>query len=329
MTDAVAKNYSVYVAKGIAQTGLNMAMLQIRKNSSWKEGFSSLPLMGGNLDVAVAQTTYKGLSVVQVTSVGTVNPGTTQERKDSSVAYISQNLGPAAVRAALTSDHFVELNDGMILDGRDHTSLGVLTNVGGGTLALYTLGGYEQGSGLAGGSSGGIDYVPSTHPNALTIKKNQTPPEGYPNLPDSVMGGVAQGYPPGTLKALAQSGINGSQYVTKTSKLKYPLRGITYVETSEWENNAISGSGILVVHNASSSSVCENLTGSFKGLFIGDEIAHINMDIIGAVYSMKGHEDDIGNGTGSILYSSEVLKGLWSIAGGSGSSGSSVVAVWE
>ncbi len=332
--DTVSNNYSQYVSKSISQSGMNLALLQIRKNPSWRDGLSSLSVMDGVLDVSVATTYYRGKYALKVMSIGRINPGTSEERSDTSVAYMTQPFVPPPVKAALTSDHSVELNDGMILDGRDHTAAGVLTNPGGGTIGLYTKGSLIQGSGLAGGSAAGVDYVPSTHPNPQMVQTNQTPPDGYPNTPDSVMGGAPYGFPAGTLKAIAQSGINGSQYVTNPSSLKFPLKGVTYVDFGgQWEGKTISGSGIFILHNSGSSSECENMKGSFTGLFIGDEIKHINADIIGAVINLKGNSTDIGNGTGSILYSSEVLKSLGAITGGDyvlgGNNKPKLLAVWD
>jgi hypothetical protein len=116
-----------------------------------------------------------------------------------------------------------------------------------------------------------------------------------------------------SLKEYAQSGAGGSQYVTDPSLLSYPLKGITYVELpsgGSWSSADIQGSGILIVHNDNVNAILQNTKNNFTGLIIGDDIVHLHSNIIGAVVSLTENPSEgntVGNSSGSILYSKQVL----------------------
>jgi hypothetical protein len=131
------------------------------------------------------------------------------------------------------------------------------------------------------------------------------------------MGSVAAGYPEGTLKAIAQSGLNGSQYVTNPANLaNRPFSGVTYVElapATAWLAANISGSGIIVVHNSTYDASMGNVHGTFNGVIIADDIAHINSGttIYGAVVGLStlpSMMNDLGNGNSDIDYSSTAIQ---------------------
>ena len=82
-----------------------------------------------------------------------------------------------------------------------------------------------------------------------------------------------------------------------------------------------SGSGGLVVRNSSTNVALKNLNGgTFTGLIIADDIEKIHCDIVGAVISMTTSPSGncIGNGSGSILHSTEALLEASSAAAGGG-----------
>ena len=76
----------------------------------------------------------------------------------------------------------------------------------------------------------------------------------------------------------------------------------------------------------------KNLNGvRFKGLIIADDIEHIHADVIGAIVSLTATPSGncIGNGSGSILYSSAALTHASAVSSGHASGGGNVtVASW-
>jgi hypothetical protein len=219
-----------------------------------------------------------------------------------------------SAKAALAANGPIATNGTIKIDGRDHDINGnlILSN---GTKGVFSASSYGQG-----GASkvGGTDATGYDHP----VKKPGDPSiidtygswddpatwqvETMPTTPDAVMG-----YSLGTLKGLALSGVNGSQYVTDPTTLTFPLSGITYVELplgGIWRDIDFgASSGILVVHNANRSAIFKNLNyGTFTGLIIADDILHIHATIIGAVVSLTEFPSAgnvIGNGSGEVLFS--------------------------
>jgi hypothetical protein len=160
-----------------------------------------------------------------------------------------------------------------------------------------------------------VDIAPAKPEDPSIFLETQVYPEGYPDTPDSILGGTENGYPPGFLKAFAQNGDAGSQYVTNPAALTYPLKGITFVELpsgGEWIAANITGTGILIVHNNSTNAIIKNIiTGPFEGLLIADDIIHIHTDILGSVIGLSPAPSEgncIGNGSGQVLYSSKAIR---------------------
>lgn len=160
-----------------------------------------------------------------------------------------------------------------------------------------------------------------------------------PGLARQHPGGPDNGFPEGTLKSYAQSGAGGSQYVIDPSKLKTPLQGVTYVESpsgSSWQSMDITGSGILIVHNAARNAVMKNMnSGTYAGLMIVDDPIHIHANIIGALIALTSKPSEgncIGNGNGTVLFSSQAITDATSSLTGSGGgngSASKVLAWWD
>ena len=223
---------------------------------------------------------------------------------------------PPAVLGAISTNNPVKTLGSLVVDGRDHTLDGAVIPANG-VMGVWTTSTYERSgnSKIGGTTTGSVDIVPAKPEDPSIFMENQTFTDGYPNTPDSVLGGTLNGYPQGTLKTMAQDGVSGSQYVSDPSLLTYPLKGVTYVELpsgTEWNSANILGEGILIVHNSSLDAVIKNInTGPFKGLLIADDIIHVHTDILGAVIGLSPSPSDgncIGNGSGSILYSSEAIN---------------------
>jgi hypothetical protein len=316
--------------RNIAQSGVNLALAKLAADTSWREGIASegspLGLFGGTVFVTAADTTFFGKKVVRVRAVATTAAGTSFARSDTSTAFVFRAFIPGSVRAAITTNNDVMTNGDLIVDGREHTIDGTLIPDAG-RWALWTTRNYlmPAGSSTMGGTpdSPRTDIAPVGWPaDSVVIRTNQVWPGGtFPGSPDSVFGGANAGFPEGTLKAIARSGIGGSQYTSNPATLTYPLRGVTYVETATsgpaqtWSPANITGSGVLVVHNTARNAIIKNLQvdkdKDFRGLLISDDIDKMNgAVIIGAVMSLKADlsaGNVIGNGSGEIYYSSEAI----------------------
>ena len=186
---------------------------------------------------------------------------------------------------------------------------------GEGTYGIWTTKTFTQsGASKIGGTYDGTDYIPSSPADPSIIAENQSWPGGItPTTPEQVITNLPNGF---SLKEYAQSGDYDSQYVTDPSLLSYPLKGITYVELpsgSSWDAADIQGSGLLIVHNDNVDAILQNTKNDFSGLIIGDDIIHLHSDIIGAVISLTENPsagNTVGNSSGSILYSKQVLDNV-------------------
>ena len=227
------------------------------------------------------------------------------------------------VPGAVTSNGPVQTGGGLNADGREHSKTGGCSDViaDSGTYGIYTYDTYNQsGSSTVAGTdritdpNNPTDVAPTTSPPSEIIKENAT--GSGPTTPDQAMGGADYGFPEGTLKEIAQSGVNGSQYATDPSNITFPLSGVTYVELpcgDRWNSMDITGSGVIVVHNSCTDASIENINaGLFNGLIIADDIVHVHADIVGAIVSLTPSTggNQIGNGNGNVCYSTEVLDGL-------------------
>ncbi len=268
--------------------------------------------------------------IVVLTSTGTFQNST---QVVESVVGTPPAVLPPGVRGAVTTNGPTETNGNITLDGRDHDINGNLSG-NPGTYGIFAADNYTQkGNSKVGGTDpGSNDHAPAKPGDPSVIEENYS--GTMEATPDEVMGGAASGYPEGKLKSMAQSGTNGSQYVTDPAGLTYPLSGVTYVELpsgQEWKPVDFgNSSGILVIHNNNTDAVIKNLnSGTFKGLLIADDIVHIHTDIIGAVVSLTtgpSSGNAIGNGSGRILYSGQALANA---LGGAGTNTYSILSWHE
>jgi hypothetical protein len=159
----------------------------------------------------------------------------------------------------------------------------------------------------------------------------------FPESPDAILG-----YPEGTLKAAAQTGEFGSQYLYNPGKVKigkkwfidgltYPISGVTYIEMTNSDEVELmfqqtGNSGILVIHkeNGSGSRIKgvkfdkDNSDGLFTGLLITDYSFHHHIDILGAVLMLSPNLEENKNCNGNkdhwVYYSSEAVSNATGIA---------------
>ena len=227
----------------------------------------------------------------------------------------------SSARAALTANGPIASNGTIRIDGRDHDINGAII-LNNGTKGVVSASTYDQGgaSKVGGTDADGYDHYVKKPADPSVVETNaiwddpatlQT--ETMPTNPDAVMG-----YSNGTLKGMALSGVNGSQYVTDPAALTFPLSSITYVELpagATWQDVDFGeSSGILVVHNSGRNALFKNLNdGTFRGLIIADDIVHIHAKIIGAIVSLTelpSAGNVIGNGSGDVLFSREALANV-------------------
>jgi hypothetical protein len=322
----ITENYNKYyvrqTSQDIAQTGAGMALREIGNDINWRTGFPLMKLLGGKVQVTVSDSTLFGRKVIKIVSIGYQQYGTSLERRDTCITYQRRSFVPSFVYGAVTTNNPVGANGSMIIDGRDHDTVGTTVIAGQGQWGVWTTKLFSQGgSSTVGGTAAGTDYAPANPGNPAVIKQLQVLTGGYPGTPDSVMGSIGIGYPEGTLKAIAQSGINGSRYTTNPATLTMPLRGVTYVElpsAGSWLPSPLSGSGVLVIHNSSKNALLSNVNGGiFRGLVICDDIVHLHDTIIGAVVSLTlapSSGNVIGNGTGAVLFSKTSIKKATEVA---------------
>jgi hypothetical protein len=348
-SDGMATNYTKYYtrqsAQNIAQTGANMALEHLAQDPYWRSGFTLNDIMGGRVKVRLSNVTFDGIPAVEITSVGYMNFGSsirdydsptgTLARAETSIVYTPQWYIPGTTKAAVTTNNQVQTIGTIAIDGRNHSKTGALI-ASTGTYGIWTTQTYSQaGNSTIGGTYNGIDYPPANPGDPNSYAQNQTWPGGYPGSPDSILGGPEMGFPEGFLKAVAQSGYNGSQYVTNPATLTYPLQGITYVElpsAATWQSMDITGSGILIVHNTDKNAIMKNLnSGTFVGLMVVDDLVHFHgATLIGAAVCLSPNPSEgncIGNSQGNILYSNEAI-GLATVQPPRASD-ANVLAWWE
>lgn len=325
-------------AANLAQTGVSMGLRQLANDASWRTGIPLMNLFNGKLVVSAADSSWSGGPAVRIVSVGIMDYGQTTEKRDTVIAWVRiGSYGPISVKSVIETNASTKVGGGLDIDGRDHDLSGNLIPDNG-VLAIYTTSTYSHsGSGKVDGTTElGIDNPVKAKSDTSIIRDNQTYPGGFPASPDAVAGGLSNGYPEGTLKSLAQSGVAGGQYSADGSTLTYPLNGVTYVElapNATWSPK-LSGSGILVVHNATGTARFKAPAGTFTGLIITDDITTLSgLIMTGAIVQISPTptSDQIGTSNGSVTFCRQAISNAVNLlnSGGSTSSSVNVVAWWE
>lgn len=325
--------YKRQMARNIAQTGVNLGLRQLGNSRTYRTSGWSVSMLGGSCTITVFDTTFTGLdSIVGIRAIGTSSDSTAAS---AAFGYFPQPGVPSGIKGLLTLRSSNTVNGSITMDGRDHDTLGNLIPTSG-TWGVWTIAPTFTISGGAsvGGTVSGVDYAPSSlSPNPAILLNGTFSPGSYPTTPDSVFGGASKGFPEGTLKALAKSGIAGSQYVSNPALLKFPLSGITYVETPlaspAWAPATIPGSGILIVHNSAETAQLTNALGQFAGIVMADDVTRIHGTVIGAIvtFTTAPAGNVFGNGSASILYSRRAISNAFGLL--SNGTGLKVIAWWE
>jgi hypothetical protein len=309
----VNMHFSKQVALNIAESGVNMAITKLGIDRTWRTGYTGLHLLNGVTTVTLYDTTFQGIGCVGIRSTATFNK---QTATANVFGYFPPKWKPISVKALLTLRASNTVNGNIVLDGRDHDMYGNLIS-NSGTYGVWTPASSFtiSGSAIVGGTVSGVDYAPKDPSkagfNPAVIALNQ--PGGYPNTPDSALGGASVGFTEGMSKAIALSGVGGSQYVTDPTQLRFPLSGITYVELpsgGSWSPATINGQGILIVHNADKTASIKNIQSSFTGLVLADDIVHLQGTVIGAVMGLSDFPSSgnvVGNGNANLLFSNQAI----------------------
>jgi hypothetical protein len=322
--DNSVDNYSNMQLRNICNSTAEILMARLGDNYGYRVSTTaSLNILGGVASYTVSDAVVSGDSLVKLAI--TAKYGKKYRTSGSDAEYLTKTINvfvkrkvvnpyPVGVKAAFTSRNDMKANGNMTIDGRDHLSNGTLVPTKG-IYGIWTTETFDQaGACKIGGTNIFIDYAPAKPANVNIIKQNQVYTGDFLDSPDKVFGGAANGFPEGTLKAVAQSGVNGSQYSTDPASISYPLSGVTYLElpsNGSWSPN-LSGSGVVVVHNSNFSAALKNMQGgNFDGLIITDDINLYKADMLGAIVSITEHPEDgsiiMGNGSGSLLFSRQAI----------------------
>lgn len=324
-----ATNYAVgffseIQARNIANSTAEMLLSAIADNDTYRATTTETlsDILDGSAEYTVTDTVLDGFDLIKIKATGYYF---NSSKKITVYSYIPQirNLSfhPMAIKGAISTNNPIKTLGSLIVDGRNHDMSGNLIP-GTGTLGIWTTSTLVvQGGSKVGGTAAATDYDPQKVYEPTVVGVSQVYPDGYPDTPDSILGGTANGYPPGTLKGIAKTGALGSQYVTDPLNLTYPLSGVTYVELpvgGSWIDGNISGGGILIVHNDSLDAALKAIsTGPFVGIIIADDLDKIHVDVIGALIVLcptPPSGNTIGNGTGKVLYSKQAIFGVTSDA---------------
>ena len=325
-TQNVVDNFASNRAHDIAGSMSDILMMRLGNDAAYRVNtLVTENLFGGEASYIVEDTFLNGDSLVKITVVAEYNG--IEKITNTYTADPTEGWVPPVIRGAWTAN--ADLNNtisDMYIDGRDHDlSLNILPTTGRfGVSSSTTFINVENAA--IGGTNNEIDY-PMTFPeNPNVIEENYDWGGSFPESPDEILG-----YPEGTLKAAAQSGEYGSQYLLLPNNKKkidsdlltYPLSGVTYIEV---QNSAdidllieqTGNSGILVVHkdgrNSKIGSVKydkDNSDGVLTGLLITDYSFHHHIDILGGVLQLSPDLETSKNCNGNadhwVYYSSEAV----------------------
>ena len=323
--------YSKERARNIANSMAEMLLSKVSDNKYWRVNtFQKSDMFGGSVHYRVIDTVVAPKdTLIKISSIGIYNDDTVNVM----VYADKQSPGfvPPIVRGVWTANGPLNktISD-MYIDGEDHDLNGSLiphTGVFGISTSIPFVN-TEKAS--IGGTRDSIDYAMCYPQNPLVIEENYNWGGHFPNSPDAALG-----LPEGTLKEIALSGKNGSQYVTNVNNLHFPLSGITYVELPEGKEEKLNlthgviNKGILIVHNSKGTTrINQTQTANnqwFEGIIIGDYMFHFHCDVHGAIIllspNLETTHECAGNRDHKVFYSSQAIRNATSILGMSSYSG--------
>ena len=341
-------DYSYHRAHDIASSMVDVILMRMVNDTKYRvESSTTEDLDGGSATYTAENVFFEGDSLVKVSVTGKYNGA----EKSITAHTARPDFGwvPPFIRAAWTANGNLNntISD-MFIDGRDHDlNLNIIPKTGRFGVSTSVTFVNTQNAAI-GGTKDSIDY-PMTYPENPDIIEEYDWGGTFPDSPDKVLG-----YPEGTLKKVAQSGINGSQYLLnpdnatlwdpkkkkwKKTKfidgLTYPVSGVTYIEITnsgikqeiQFEQNG--NSGIFVVHGPNCGSRIDGVKfdkntsdGLFTGLLVTDYSFHHHLDILGGVIQLSPDLETSKNCNGNkdhwVYYSSEAISNATKITTESG-----------
>ena len=326
-TQNVVDNFTSNRAHDIATSMTDILLMRLANDFEYRViSGESEDLFGGEVSYVVENAFFEGDSLVKLKVVAGYNDVT-----KTIIAYIGKPTDgwvPPMVRGAWTANSNLNntISD-MFIDGRDHDlDQNLIPNTG--VFGVSTSADFINLENAAiGGTNNGIDY-PMTFPeDPAVIEENYNWDGGFPESPDEALG-----LPEGTLKAAAQTGENGSQYLLNPAGydsrnyidgLTYPLSGITYIEITNGDEYELmleqnGNSGILVIHNSDRTSNIQgikydkdNSDGLLTGLLMTDFSFHHHINVLGSIVMLSPDLEEDKNCNGNkdhwAYYSSEAI----------------------
>ncbi len=322
-TQNTVGNFSFNRAHDIASSMTDILLLRLANDFDYRvETEMSEDLDGGEATYIVENTFFEGDSLVKVKVAAEYNDVT-----KNIITYAQKPTDgwvPPMVRGAWTANG--DLNNtisDMFIDGRDHDlSLNIIPYKG--VFGVSTSTDFINLEDAAiGGTNNLIDY-PMTFPeDPAVIEENYDWDGGFPESPDEALG-----LPEGTLKAAAQTGEYGSQYLLNPdddidNDLTFPLSGVTYIEITDGKDREIKlqqngNSGILVFHNDDTNSIVKGIKydkgtsdGLLTGLLMTDYSFHHHINVLGSIVMLSPNLETSksckGNKDHWAYYSSEAI----------------------
>jgi len=335
-TENSVKNYNTMQSRNIANSMAEMIISGINDSTSWRVTTpEEKNFFGGVATYRFIDTVITTDTLIKISVTGNFNDyetNITVFTEKPSAGFV-----PTVVRGTWTANGPLNntISD-MYIDGRDYDSFGNIIS-GNGVHGVSTSVTFENiENAKIGGTHNHVDYPMQYPEDPNVIEENYNWGGEFPTTPDAVLG-----IPEGTLKSIAQSGQDGSQYVTDPEDLNLPLSGITYVEINDDDDNddddndddndddddkidmkKTQSKGILVCHNSSGTTRIKQIklkNYPFKGLIIGDYMFHFHLDVHGAIIllsqNLETEKKCSGNKDHEVLYSSEIIKNATSILG--------------
>ena len=235
-TDNTVDDFSTKRARDIASSMGDILMMRVANNILYRVNTESKEYMnGGEATYRVEDSFFEGDSLVKITVNAKFND--VVKTITSYVAQPTAGWVPPPIRGAWTANANLDntISD-MFIDGRDHDlSLNIVPQTGRYGVSTSTTFVNTENAEI-GGTNSKIDY-PMTYPEvAEVIEENYDWGGTFPETPDEILG-----WPEGTLKNAAQSGLYGGQYRINPpldgkyiKGLDYPLSGVLY-RNYEWE----------------------------------------------------------------------------------------------
>lgn len=230
-TDTIATQFEEEQAMNVANSGVNLAISNLRQTKTWRTGYTNLSVVNGTVNVRIADL---GIDSVRITSIGSYGAA----RRTAVVHAKLSSIFPTAESALTIFGDSVEFDsDGksFLVDGRDYTSDG------------SSFGSHDPVYGIAVTASNITDYL-KTDLTAGSIASNVQGKGGAPSVGtftktnlDSLMT-LYRTY--ATVKLPAGKYSGNAVYGTLDNPQIVHVAG-----NLEW-TGTITGAGILIVDGA-------------------------------------------------------------------------------